>query len=118
MSNGFSMMLSQLRGGLIQTDLSHKLADLVTACQASGKKGSITLTITLDPKGSENREMNVTAKVATKTPPGPDLDERTIFYAQRGQLLRNDPNQQNLGFRSVDSDRADGGSPADERATG
>lgn len=116
-TNDFNRVLGEVRGGLVARDLAQKLEDAVTAAQVSGKKATITVTMTLDPHGKDNREMHVSVKSAVKLPAEPGLDERSIFYAQRGQLLRNDPDQPDLyaGPRGV----ANGGSPAEQpRRTG
>lgn len=119
MGKRFNQVLGECRGGLVELDLSQKLSDLVTACQESGKKGTITVTMTIDPHGAENREMHVSVKSAVKAPAKPDMEERSIFFAVRGDLVRDDPNQQRLGLRGVDSgERADGSSPAEQRDTG
>jgi hypothetical protein len=48
-----------------------------------------------------NREVHVTSKIATVAPPAVDLSEPTIFYAVRGDLVRDDPDQRDMfGVRS------------------
>jgi len=89
-------VLGELRGGLVAIDASQKLEDIVRACQASGKKGTLTIALTIQPVGSGNVEMNVTAKLTAKAPAAPDLEERSIFFAQNGQLVRHDPRQGDL----------------------
>ncbi|HEY3434288.1 MAG TPA: hypothetical protein VGK41_01410 [Solirubrobacterales bacterium] len=116
-SQDFPRVISELRGGLVAVDLAQKMEELVTAIQASGKKGTLNLTLTLNPVGSGNREIHVSAKVAVKAPAAPDLEERSIFFAQRGQLLRHDPNQPDLYRGPVGV--ANGASPAEnDRRTG
>jgi hypothetical protein len=46
------------------------------------------------------------------------LEDRSIFYAQHGQLHRNDPNQGQLYGGPRDMGKADGSSPAEQRRTG
>lgn len=102
-------VLGELRGGLVATDASQQLEELVRRCQAAGKKGTLTLALTVQPVGSNvagAQEMHVSAKITTKAPASPDLEERSIFFAQNGQLLRNDPRQPDMygGPRSADRD--------------
>ena len=105
-------VLGELRGGLVAIDASQKLEDVVRACQASGKKGTITITLTVQPVGSGNVEMNVSAKVAAKAPADPNIEERSIFFAQNGQLVRHDPRQGQLyGGPKL---AADGSSPGEQ----
>lgn len=114
MAKRFNQVLSECRGGLVELDLSQKLSDLVTACQVAGKKGTLSLTLTVDPHGKDNREMHVAVKSSVKAPAAPDMEERSIFFAVRGDLLRDDPDQKTLGLRDVSSERADGRSPAEQ----
>lgn len=109
-SNEVGRILGELRGGLVALDASRQLERVITAVQSSGKKGSITIRLDISPVGSENAEMHVTAKVTNTTPAEPGLQERSIFYAQRGQLHRNDPNtrQPYGGPVAVDSGRGNG----------
>lgn len=87
-------VLAEARGGLVATDASQQLEAAVRASQEAGKKSTVTIVLTLDPHGKDNREMHVTAKVTSKLPPKPGLDERSIFYASGGQLHRHDPEEQ------------------------
>ncbi len=87
-------VLGDLRGGLVATDASQQLERLVQAVMEAGKKGTISIQLTLDPHGKDNREIHVTAKVTSKVPQAPGLNERSIFFGQRGQLLRHDPGEQ------------------------
>lgn len=116
MSNNKELVrvISELRGGLVAIDASQQLEKLVQACQASGKKGTISLTLTIQPVGSNvagAQEVHVSAKIATKAPAAPDLEERSIFFAQGGQLHRHDPRQSDMyrGPQGV----ANGGSPSE-----
>jgi hypothetical protein len=88
-------------------DAGEKLAELIEAVNAHGKKGSLTLQITLDPHERVLRAVEVTAVVKAK-PPEPKPVAR-IAYAHRGRLHRNDPLQDELpGMRAVPAhDRRD-----------
>lgn len=115
----FSRVLNDLRGGLVAIQLSKELERLIESCQENGGKGKLTLTLDLTPKGKQNREIHVVAKVAVKAPTNPDLEERSIFYAQRGQLTRNDPDQHTIpGLRGVDNSDPHAADNDDERRTG
>lgn len=86
-----SRVLDSVRGGLVVLEADRLLQQVVTACQQSGKKGTLTITMTIEPSGAENREMQVTVKLGHKAPPAPGLQDSSTFFAQRGQLLRDDP---------------------------
>ncbi len=109
-------ILGELRGGLVALQLSQEQEKLITACQATGKKGTLTISLEFQPVGSGNREMHIKSKISAKIPTDPGLEERSIFYAERGQLHRHDPNQGDLyrGPRSADTGVADGSSPAEQ----
>lgn len=112
----FVQLLAELRGGMIETELTNELAELVTRVQETGSKGAITLTLTLTPKGRQNREVHVSAKVQVKTPPNIDLSEPSIFFGCRGDLVRDDPEQVELFPRRPAAVVID--PPADAQAAG
>ncbi len=108
-------LISEIRGGLPATQIDQQIEQAVAAAAASGKKATITITMSIEPHGKDNREMHISLKSALKAPNAPDLEEPSIYY--RGQrsneLLRNDPLEQPNMFDR--SGRADGGAPADDR---
>lgn len=114
-SNDFPRVISELRGGLVALNASQQLEEVINAVQASGKAGKLTLELTLKPVGLGNREMHVSATVKAKAPANPDLEERSIFFAENGQLLRHDPRQTQLYGGPQVVGRADGSSPAEQR---
>lgn len=94
-----TQVLNELRGGVFVNAASRELSEVVEAIQESGKAGSITITLTITPHGKNNREMHVTPKLVAKKPAAPDTTEAGIFYALRGDLVRDDPDQAKLpGF--------------------
>lgn len=92
----FSQFLAGFRGGVIDQELSEQTKQLVEACMRNGGKGSVSVTINCEPHGRENRELHISAKIGTKMPSNPDLSEPSIYYGQRGELLRDDPDQRKL----------------------
>lgn len=115
-SQEFIRVLNELRGGLVALDIAQKQEEVINAIQNAGKKGSITITLTYEPVGASNKEIHLSAKVTSKKPADPGLEERSIFYAQHGQLHRHDPDQRDLYRGPVGV--ADGSSPAEQRRTG
>jgi hypothetical protein len=74
-------------------DLGTKLADVVTAVQARGKKGALTITIAVEElKGSGQLAVAITGKT---TMPKPDT-RSGIYFVRGGQLTRHDPRQMTL----------------------
>ena len=98
----FQETILQINNGATVAELSDALAKVVAAVRATGKSGSITLTLKVAPasKGSTDVLM-VESQVRTKLPE----PERgiSIFYAtDDNRLVRNDPKQIQLPLRVVD----------------
>lgn len=103
-----TQVLAEIRGGVFVNEASKELSELVERIRDSGKKGSITLTLEIAPSGKDNRIMTVKPKLAMKKPPAPETDEASIFYASRGDLVRDDPVQRTLPYvRSADEESAE-----------
>lgn len=96
----FAAVLQDLAKGRVHTDLSTQLADLTAAVGETGRKGTLTLTITVEPAGKGAEALTVSARVAAKPPvAGPPP---TVFFAdQAGNLTRHDPNQPTLPLRGL-----------------
>ena len=98
----FQETILQINNGATVAELSDALEKVVAAVRATGKSGSIALTVKVAPasKGS-NDVLIVESQVRTKLPE-PDRG-MTIFYAtDENRLVRNDPRQQQLPLRVVD----------------
>lgn len=97
----FTDVLRDQRNGALVDEITEELARVVRGVVKHGKRGEITLTLKVNPAkgGAYFVYDEVKAKI-------PEADrEATIFYATAdGDLSRNDPRQQNLEFRSVDTD--------------
>lgn len=90
----FTQFLLEQRGGLLHSELSDMLADVVARCVEHGKKGSITIKLTIAP----NKD-GVTLTVSDEVKPvAPEGDRgAALFYADaRGNLSRRDPRQPSL----------------------
>lgn len=116
MNHGVPDLLRALRGGLVSREMDRQLSTLIEACRDAGKKGTMTIKLTFDPHGRENKEIHVVAKCTTTAPVNPDLAEPAVFFAVRGgQLVRDNPQQETMqGLDVVDGGRADGSSPAEQ----
>lgn len=105
-SNGFLTVLQrkELNDGLL-SEASERLSKAVLLTMATGKKASVTLTLTIEPQ--KGRAVNVSAAVTTKLPPV-NNDSLTIFYPDdQGGLHRNNPAQKEMAFepRSIEGGR-------------
>ncbi len=85
--------LAEHNKGAGAREASEQLQALVAAVQETGKKGTVTITVSVAPmKGGDNSVLITSVNVAAKLPvvePKP-----AVFYADDdGNLVRNDPNQ-------------------------
>ena len=90
----FAAWLTQQGRGTTNEELSEALRTLVKACIATGKKGTLRLTITVAPDGDH---LIVSDEIALKTPE--HNRPASVWFSEGDQLVRNDPNQPHL-FRS------------------
>ena len=101
----FEETIVQINNGATVAELSEALGKVVAAVRATGKSGSISLTLKVAPASKGNGDvLLVESLVKTKLPEA----ERgmTIFYATDNNLLvRNDPKQQTLPLRVVEFDQ-------------
>lgn len=95
----FTDTLTAIRYGLLLDDLSNELNRLTTACMDSGRKGELTLKLTLRP--GKAGQLEIVDDVQVRLP----KQERptTLLYATpEGNLQREDPRQMSLaGIREV-----------------
>ena len=98
----FADALIEMQGGRTHTELSESLHELIARVRDTGKKGTITLTITVAPvKNASENTLTVSDLVTTKLPAH---DRRvSLFFADAdGNLSRRDPNQLEFsGLREV-----------------
>jgi hypothetical protein len=96
----FADVLADLGRGQVADEVSVALADLVTGVTATGKKGTLTLKIDVEPFKGGGNMIRLAARVDTRAPQGEPL--AAVFYADdAGSLHRNDPNQEMLPLREV-----------------
>lgn len=100
----FADILVGLNRGKTHTEVSAAMRELVSAVEQTRKKGSLALTITVTPGKAEGvLEVSSALKLA---PPKHDAAV-SIFYSDAGNLVREDPNQQQLPLRDVSADPSD-----------
>jgi hypothetical protein len=94
----FALLIQQMRKGGLHTELGDELAGLVLACAETGKKGTLTLTLNVDP--GDDGIMVVDDKIVVKAPRA--TPAKTLYWHdEKGNLIRNRPNQDELPFRAV-----------------
>lgn len=87
----FAAFVQEQRNGALHDELSNALAELVAVCVETGKKGVLTLKVTVAPQKDE-----VTMLVSDDvklTAPKHDAKPALFFPDEHGNLLRSDPRQ-------------------------
>ncbi len=90
----FADFLREVHSGRSHNELGDSLHDLVARVKDTGKKGTLTYTVTVEPvKGiSDDSALTITDEIKLKLP---EHDRgASLFWANRdGNLERNNPNQ-------------------------
>lgn len=94
----FADWLREQSGGTTHDELGEGLHDLVARVRDTGKKGSVSLTITVEPLKGESDVLIVSDEIKLRLP---EHDRKaSLFYPDEfGNLSRTDPNQ--LTFESL-----------------
>lgn len=98
----FADILRDIRGGQVSDQAAVSIQELVAAVREHGKKGTLTLQITVEPMKNNEAALAVSGEVTLKAPKA--APKAAIFFADNdGNLLRDDPRQIALpGLRRVD----------------
>lgn len=91
--------LRHIGGGQFLDLASESLAELVSAVDSTGKKGKITLELSVR-KATRGGAMVVTGKVKI-TKPADEPMESMLFATSDGNLVVDDPRQQKLDLKTV-----------------
>lgn len=103
----FAAILQDIRAGQVSEEAAAAMQKLVSAVQEHGKKGTLTLQITVEPMKGNETALAVAGRVTLKAPePAP---KAAIFFADTsGNLLRDDPRQAAIpGLRILDKPATD-----------
>lgn len=100
----FTDVLSQIRKGLVVTELTEQLAALCEAVIDTGKPGEIVLKLKIKPPRGDSCQVTLQPVISAKLPKA-DMPDGIFFVGAGGDLLRNDPDQKEM-FAPV---KADGG---------
>lgn len=96
--NPFAALMGELSNGRVMIDLAEKMPLVIAAVKRTGKKGSLTLTLTVKPDGKgEVQTVDISDEVKVKLP---ERDRRptTFFITGENDLSRTDPNQTEIKF--------------------
>lgn len=99
----FSDAIRQIAGGSLNQEAGEALAALVHAVDDQGKGGELVLRLKLKPGGYKSGTLNVSYQVDCKKPVAPPTTQ-TMWPTPEGNLLPQDPRQQELNLTIVNSD--------------
>lgn len=108
------MFADWMRGharGSVNDEATAELADVVEAVTELGKKGTVTIEVTVEPSGRGGQSVILAAVVKTKKPePAPEAG--LFFVGDHGALHRNSPHHPQMvdqqTSRVIDDARNDG----------
>lgn len=91
----FATFLLEQAGGKTHTELTDNLRDLVAKVKDTGKKGTLTLTVSIAPMKGDASMLVVSDEIKMR-PPEHDRKASIFWPDNDGNLLRNDPNQRSF----------------------
>lgn len=94
--------LRQIAGGTLLDHASEQFAELVRSIDANGGTGKLLIELSVK-KASRGGAMLVTGKTVQKKPADEPL-EAMLFATPEGNLLADDPRQQKLDLKRVDTE--------------
>lgn len=101
----FGQFLHEQRNGALHDDLSRALVELVQGCVETGKKGTLTLKVTIDPNDDEET-LSIVDDVIVKVPK-PTTKAGLFYFDEEGNLMRRNPRQPELPLREVAGGKAE-----------
>ncbi|GHH67506.1 hypothetical protein GCM10017673_14600 [Streptosporangium violaceochromogenes] len=98
----FADILRDIRAGAVSDRAAAAMQELVAAVQELGKKGTLTVVLTVEPMKGNEAALAVSGEVALKLPKA--SPKAAVFFADaEHNLVRDDPRQIALpGLRRVD----------------
>ncbi len=99
----FAAILLELDKGRLHEDLSEGLWDLTQAVETLKKKGSLTLSLTVEPSGkADGAPLQISGEVKVSAP-RPSVKPTVMFVGEDGNVTTRNPFQPELtGLRVVD----------------
>lgn len=91
----FASFVRDLARGATHDELSVMVQRLIAACRETGKKGSLTLTLTAVPVKGDDRQIQITDTIKVSLPEF-DRAPSTFFADDDNNLRRDDPRQMTL----------------------
>ncbi len=96
----FTDVIRDINGGKFSEELSDSLSDWVAACLATGKPGTMTLTLKLKPGKGGSTVLTVELECKVKEP---DFERPSTFFfiANGNTLVTENPEQKKLPFKEI-----------------
>lgn len=100
----FATTLQEIGSGVLAARLSEQLQELTNAVVTTGKKGTLTVQLTVAPlKPGNVKNLVTTAKTVLKAPEDDSESPSSVFFVDGdGNLTRDDPQQPTLPLRGLD----------------
>lgn len=95
MSQSFTDILGQLRGGYASHEAGKRIDEAVRAARATGKKAQVVFTIDIIPDKTDDRIIKMQPTIKAKIPEK-GFSEGIFFVAPDGRLTKEDPAQLDL----------------------
>lgn len=92
--------LRDIRGGLMVEELTEKMAEVVNAVLTTGKKGAVSLKLSIDPASKGDAVITVTDEIKATIPQEKKMGT-LMFALPSGTLQRQDPRQTALDLSVV-----------------
>ena len=92
--------LRDIRGGLMVEELTEKMAEVVNAVLATGKKGNVSLKLNFDPASKGDAVITITDEIKATIPQEKKMGT-LMFALPSGTLQRQDPRQTELNLSAV-----------------
>lgn len=102
-AGNFIALLQGKTGGVALVQLDEALAELVQRTQETGRKGSLTYKIVVQPNAKKGVRIDDHLDVKL---PKEEAGASFFFVGPAGALLRNDPNQRELELKVVPTEPA------------
>jgi hypothetical protein len=98
--NLFARTLADIAHGDLQDQASDMLRQLACAVRETAKTGSITITLTVKPRGRDCGQVEVSGTCALKSPV-PDIAPSMLFVSEDGTFHRDNPAQLKMSFADM-----------------
>lgn len=96
-SNLFARAFAEVGYGDLGATASDELQKVIKAVRTAGKKGSVTITLEVKPRGRDSGQVEFSGEVKAKAPIAP-IAPVMVFITEEGDFTRENPAQGTLPF--------------------